>query len=311
MPSRRGEELSESATEGNVIGVLLPQNRVLILADLKPRVTARLERITVHPATGEPITATFAGSLRDFGALVATLDQPLPGAIPVSSADLLSLREQLLLRADVSLQGEMRSEYWQTARISSCEIGLRQRLYPQLDEPEPGHAFLFTRDHHLLALPVVRRGKVSGERYTYDAREVELTPARYLAEAAADLPAAADTSNVPVSEADENRLAWLGLELQPLNRELARANGVSVQTRDGETGALITYVHPDSPAAKAGIASGGVLLRLTSPSQPLPIEIQLEEDYTRSRPFPWERLDEVPEQFFSVCPRRGPRWKTP
>jgi serine protease Do len=116
------------------------------------------------------------------------------------------------------------------------------------------------------------------------------------------LPEGADPSNVPVGEAEENKLAWIGAELQPLNQELARANGVSAQTRDGETGALVTYVHPDSPAAKAGLAVGSVLLRLKVPGRPLPLEVRLLDDSYRAQAFPWERLDEVPAQYFDRIP---------
>jgi serine protease Do len=159
----------------------------------------------------------------------------------------------------------------------------------------------------VVALPVVRREQVSGDRSSaYDRAEVKLTPACYLAEAVTGLPGSADISNVPVTEEEENRLAWLGVELQPLNRDLAWANGVSDQTRDGETGALVTYVHPDSPAAKAGIQAGIVLLRLKVPGQALPVEVQIEEDYARAQAFPWDRLDEVPEQYYERIPTPWP-----
>jgi S1-C subfamily serine protease len=116
------------------------------------------------------------------------------------------------------------------------------------------------------------------------------------------LPATADPANIPVGEADENRLAWLGTELQAMTRELARANQVSEQTQDGESGAMVTYVHPGSPAAKAGITPGAILLRLRVPGEPVPIEVEIEDDPRRAQPFPWERLDEVPEQYFERLP---------
>ncbi|HMP82268.1 MAG TPA: hypothetical protein PKA41_06115 [Verrucomicrobiota bacterium] len=309
---RRGmmdDDDEDGSTQRNVLGLLLPGNKVLVLANFKARVTARLERITVHPAEGDPVEATFDASLKNFGAFVATLEKPLPGEMKMSAADLLALREKLLLRADVSVQGETRTDYFQTARIATCKVGPREHLYPELDEPEAEDAFLFTTDHELLALPVAAREQISGgqsQSYSYSQAQIELTPSVLLTAAVAGLPDTADASNAPMSEEDENRLAWLGVELQPLNRELARANGVADQTRDGETGALVTFVHPDSPAAKAGVEAGCVLLRLQVPGQALPVEVQIEEDYMRAQAFPWDRLDEVSEVYFERIPTPWP-----
>ena len=70
----------------NVIGVLLTGNRVLVLAHLEPRVTARLESIRVFRANGEAIPASFTASLKHFGALVVTLDKPLAGVVKASES---------------------------------------------------------------------------------------------------------------------------------------------------------------------------------------------------------------------------------
>jgi serine protease Do len=296
------EEGGGMSTERSVLGLVWDNNRVLVLANLKPRQTARLDRITVFPASGAAVSAQFVASLKTFGALVVKLDQTLPGAVKISSAAPRSWGDQLLLRADVAVQGETRTDYFMAERIASCTVGWQGRVYPELNGGENDNAFLFSSNLELVALPLVRREQISGGRDSYRSADVELTPASYVAEAMRGLPASGDISNVPVSEEEENRLAWLGVELQPLNRELARANGISAQTRDGETGALVTFVHPDSPAAEAKVPVGAVLLRLQVPGQPLPVEVTMEEDYRRAQPFPWDRLDEVTEQYFDRIP---------
>lgn len=295
---------SGTGTERSVLGLVLADNKVLVLANLKARQTARLDRITVFAADGAAVGGKFVGSLKHFGAFVVSLEKPLPNGLKFSSVDITSLRDQLLLRADISVQGETRTDYFRAERLGSCEIGWQGRLYPELDGGgNIEDAFLFTTGMELIALPVAKREQVSGSSY---GGGVKLTPARYLAEAVAGLPGTGDASNVPVSEEEENRLAWLGVELQSLNQELARANGVSDQTRDGETGAIVTFVHPNSPAAQAGIQAGAVLLRLKVPGQPLPVEVEVQEDYTRGQPFPWDRLDEVHEQYFERIPTPWP-----
>jgi serine protease Do len=50
---------------------------------------------------------------------------------------------------------------------------------------------------------------------------------------------------------------WLGVMLQPLTPDLAASFGA-----DGKKGALISEVTPDSPAAKAGLKSGDVVLEV-------------------------------------------------
>src|SRR6185369_4686841 len=44
------------------------------------------------------------------------------------------------------------------------------------------------------------------------------------------------------------------------------------------------------------------LLRLKVPGRPLPVEIRLLDDSLRAQGFPWDRLDEVPAQYFDRIP---------
>ena len=66
----------------------------------------------------------------------------------------------------------------------------------------------------------------------------------------------------------------------------------------------MSYVYPDSPAAKAGVEPGWILLRLQIEGQPKPLEVQAEE--TAGMAFPWQRLDRVPEEEFDRIPTPWP-----
>lgn len=299
----RDDDEGEEATERDALGVVLGGNRVAILSELKPRTTARLQRITVFVGDKQ-VGARFVASLKDFGVLVAEAEAPLGPALPLAEGDLGRYLDILTLRGDVYLQGENRTEYLRPGRISGMRRGPKGALYPELLDDAGAVAWIFSLDTKLVVLPVERRDPLTSrrERFGGNRNDIRPTHASVLAKAIADLPATADPANAPVTEAEENRLAWLGVELQPLTRELARANGVADQTRDGESGALVTYVHPDSPAAKAGITSGAILVRLRVPGQPLPVEVRLDEDQMRSGTFPWERLDQIGEQFFDRIP---------
>ncbi|MSU32333.1 MAG: hypothetical protein EXS25_06700 [Pedosphaera sp.] len=307
----RNEEESEdeTATERDVLGVVLSGGKVAVLVSMKPSTTARLEHILVFPGGSEGIAATFEASLRDFGVIVVRTEKPLPSVVSVDPTHPAELLGRLLLRAEIALQGETRLNYFHLARIAGVRVGARLEPYPEVSDPEVKDTFLFSLERQLFALPIVRRDSgVSGREPAAHPRQ--LTTARLLESAVRRLPESADPANVPVSEAEENRLAWIGVEMQPLSRELARANGASDQTRDGQSGGLITYVHRESPGAKAGIKPGMILLRLRSAKQPLPIEVQLEEDFARAQGFPWERLDEIRAQFFERIPTPWPPAET-
>ena len=299
-----GED-GEAATVQHVTGVLLDGQTVLVLAELKSNVTARLEKIRVRQAEGQPADATFAHTLTDYGAFVAKLDKPLEGALATADGDVRQSRGVLLPAVQVLVQGEKRTEYYGHRRISGFNTGFRRQLYPVV----PGDAnnlFVFNDAGALVAAPVTRRTTVSlQERYSGDATPL-LTPVAYLRAALGSLPKSADPGNVPLSEEEENRLAWLGVELQALNAELARANDVSHLTNDGASGALVTYVYPSSPAADAGVEPGWILVRAHVDGEPKPLEVTVEQYQFADQPFPWDRFDELPEQYFDQIPQPWP-----
>ncbi|MDP6381252.1 MAG: hypothetical protein QF662_07910, partial [Phycisphaerae bacterium] len=294
----------EGATERNVSGILIDEKRVLVIANMKPKITARLERITVYLGTGEPVTAKFTSSLRDFGCFIATLEKPLEGAVVFAPEEIIKYHNQLLLSAKVLNQGEKRVTYFLHNRIPSFEIGWKRKIYPEM-RGRAENTFLFDEKNRLVAMPIARRQKEAvAERYSSD--YAKLTPVAFVTEALGDLPKHIDVNNVPLSEEEENRLAWLGVELQALNRELARANNVSELTKDGEMGAIVSYVYDDSPAKKAGVEPGFILLRLHVEDQPKPIDVKVGEGRYSFEQFPWAQLDKIPEQYYDRIPRPWP-----
>lgn len=302
-----GGDKDENATVQHVTGVLLDDRTVLVLAELKANVTSRLEKIRVRQAEGQPVEAKFGHTLTDYGAFVATLDQPLDGALSTApaEADVRQARGVLLPAVQVLVQGEKRTEYYGHRRISGFNTGFRRQIYPEVPG-ESGSLFLFDPSGALLAMPVTRRTTVSlQERYGGNATPL-LTPVSYLRTALAAVPKSADPGNVPLSEEEENRLAWLGVELQGLNAELARANDVSHLTNDGASGALVTHVYPNSPASEAGVEPGWILVRAHVEGEPKPLEVTVEGYQFADQPFPWDQYDQFPEEYFDRMPQPWP-----
>lgn len=298
-----------SATVIHALGVRVDDRRVLVLSALEPKVTARLEHVRIFAPDGTAYEAQFTATLKDYGALVATLPQPLPGALKLAGGDILANRDRLLHMADTRVVGEQVIRYFSHNRIDGFEPGWRRNLYPMIAGATE-NAFLFNDAGELVVLPIARRLPVASERGYGDDQPVATTAAQ-LAAVFADIPAHADPANVPLSEEEEHRIAWLGVALQPLDRELARANEVSHLTQDGATGGIVTMVYPDSPAAAAGIEPGAILLRLHVEGQPKPIDIQAHDDRAGYEgAFPWDRLGEVPEEYFDRIPSPWPSLAT-
>ncbi|MFH1746537.1 MAG: PDZ domain-containing protein [Planctomycetota bacterium] len=300
--SHRWDEDDDEATEIQDIGVLLDENKLLVLAHLKPATTARLEQIQVRLPGGKLENARFTHTLQDFGCFIAELDKPRGGAVAVESGDVRRLRNELVLAAEIILYGESRQVRCVHARIPAFEIGYKRKVYPEVYANEE-NLYLFKTDGTLIAAPVMIREK-SGEKERWNRKSSALTPLAYVTELLANLAKNTDPSNVPLSEAEENRVAWLGVELQNLDTDLARINNVSKLTEDGSTGALVSYVHPDSPASQANIKPGAILLRLHVEDYPKAISVQTDDYQVES--FPWDQLDEVPEQYFDRIPKPWP-----
>lgn len=308
--ARRGGD-QDNATERHVHGVVIAPNRVLVLANLKPEITARLERITVYARAGETdaegVGAKFLCTIKDYAALVVETDKPLDGALKPSTLKAEQAVGPALTLAEVRLQGENRTSYVSRVRFSGLSLGWRRNVFP--DSPLGQHAkesFVFDEQGGLVALPVLVRPKPTSERSYGRGEQPRTAFYSMLAPVVADPVAHADTSNIPLSAEEENRLAWLGVELQPLTPELARLNKVSQLTNDGESGALVTFVYANSPAAKAGIEVGAVVLRLHVPEQPMPIDIAADQFMFAERDFPWAQYDQFPEAYFDRMPHPWP-----
>ncbi len=310
-----GMDEDEGSTEVNVTGILTDKQTLLVLANMNPKTTSRLERITVYPNTPAAaktpatkpadgaeaggIAAKFSSTLSDYGCFVATLEKPLDGAVKLGDADLMNHQNTLLMAAEVIIQGEKRITYFSHDRIGAMNKGWHGQLYPSMSSGERDR-FYFDADGQLLIVPVSRREKVALQE-RFGSSQPIATAARYLVGVMGDLAKNSDPHNVPLTEQQESRLAWLGVELQPLDRELARACGVSDLTSDGSCGAVVSYVYENSPAAKEGVKAGDILLRLHVEGQPKPIDVKGDRP-NFDGPFPWDRLEELPEQYYDRVP---------
>lgn len=303
---------SDEIAEQNVPGILVDEKRVLVLANMKADMTGRLQKISVQlPAAGADkegasCPAKFLCSLADYGCFVAELENPQAGLEPLklSSSNIVDFVNRPLLAEEIALQGKSCTSYYLHYRIPAVVTGWRGKNFPEYPSNRERYVFLFDLDGSLVVIPLAVREKASTREryYSYQRGEQLNFPVAYLREEIAAPEKFAQPQNVPVGEDQENRIAWLGVVLQAMNKDIARANSVSHLTRDGECGALVVYVYDGSPAAKAGIKPGMVLLRMNVEGLSKPLEIMIRDnDYERQ--FPWDALDRLHEQYFDSLPR--------
>lgn len=307
-------ETDEATTEMDTMAVLVDNSRALILANLQPNVTARLNKITLFTPQGDNINADFHCTLNDYGAFLANLEKPLDKTVDFNADEIIDCLDKLLLCADTRVRGDAKIIYTTHTRIPRIHAGWRNQLYLNVLHGAGGYGsqqqnqamFIFDTDAKLISIPIPRRIKVRDESRWYSSQQLS-TPVKYIRQVLANLDENIDKSNVPLSEAEENRLAWMGVELQPLNKELARINKVSDLTKNGRTGALISYVYPDSPTQKSQIQPGTVLLRLHVEDMAKPIDIDLGDSYSfYMEDFPWDQLDMMPTEYFDDMPQPWP-----
>ncbi|MEW6744450.1 MAG: PDZ domain-containing protein [Planctomycetota bacterium] len=311
----------EEITEWHGTSLLLDEHTVLVLANLRPKVTARLESVLVFPLEGEPVAASFTGTLTDYGGFLARLERPLAGALRLEERGIQEFEDELLLAAQIRVMGETRVAHFDRQRILSFSLGWRRQVYPDVEAASGDRGappweqdsvaslnFLFTRELGLLGVPLPHRAKVAtgqgGRSWRYSDAARSVLASTYLAAALRTGETVIDSENRPLREAEENRLAWLGVELQPMDPELARMNRIADQTRGGSTGAMVTFIYPNSPASEAGLQVGDVLLRLHIEGQPQPFEVVLQDGDSFGFPADfWEDIEGIPDEFLERMPK--------
>ncbi len=307
VPVQPGEDPSSdsdedaNATTLHASALVLGPGRVLVLRGLAPAVTARLESVTLTRGDGTVMPARFVASVVEFGALVVEPEQPLPATVRLAATPWREQRDRLLFAAEIRVKGEERRAHYRHLRSAATGVGLKGRDVPEFAGATEG-LFVFDQEGRLVGAPLAKRADPGAERWASapDPFTVQADELRVFA----DEPAAwADARNVPRSAADERSLGWLGVELQPLDRDLAQAHGVSAQTEEGQSGALVTYVYPDSPAGRVGLVAGDVLLRILPAGTQRAVPVRVEAFAFSDQPFPWDRYDQIPDAYFDRIPR--------
>ena len=292
----------DNSTVQYAIALHLTPGRLLVLRPLNAKQTARLESITLRGKDGGAVPAEFAASLENFGAFIVTSDKLASAPLAVFQGDIRDLNGALALCALITPPGGELIVRHNRSRLGGFRESWKDHIAVSGSGDDSG--FVFTPGGELLTLPLARRQK-SEESNRWSSRQIHHFNAPAIASLVAEPPAAeVDAANVPLSEREENRIAWLGVEMQPLTAQLAQEMKITqlVGRSDrwsGENGAIITFVHPGSPAEKAGLKIGEVLLRIHAEGRAQPHLVRLDrEGYGYSQEFPWAQYDQIPVEYF-------------
>jgi len=313
FPSSRDDEENSSATIQYAIACKLTPTQFLVLRKLSNAQTARLEKMVIQGTDKKPIEAKFVGTLAEYGGFLVTCDKAAGAPVPLFPTCISECRDQLMSFVTMTTQNGELMTFFERSRMSSFSEGYQSMLFAELqDHGQGGPVFAFDAQGRLVVLPIILRTK--GEEQSYRGNDALSMSASRMAKLITDnAPNLFDPANVPLSEIDENRMAWLGADLQELTPELASAKKVAHLVKDSNrnSGGLVTLVYENSPAAKAGVQAGDVLLRFFLPGHQAPIKVTI-EDAGRfgDSGFPWDRLDELPEEMADQIPAPWPSIKS-
>lgn len=276
-------------------GFLVENRQLVIPAKLNREAIELLEKIVLIKADGTEVPVTFKGAFKHFKIILAEVDKGhTVDALTLSDKELVA--DHFLPTIALLKSGEELVSYSNYTRAEKFNITCNNYRSPEFEVELNEKAYVFNADCELAAFPVMIRN-FQQDRWSSD--EEVVLQAVYLKKLLEKPEEHIDHSLIPVKEGEE-RTAFFGVEVQRLDRELAKLNRVHHLLRNGFSGAYVNYVYKNSTADKIGMKAGDIILKIALGEGQKPLQVDLDAYYQEE--FPWSRLDEVPEQFFDRIP---------
>lgn len=324
----------DSHKEMIVYGLAVAADKLLVPQAMKRMMVVGIDAISVEIGD-ESVPASFGGVLKQFSGTVFVLGEPklpdvvtidpqvmLPRCVPMWTVHARELAgKDLVINYNRWLRkqrGHANKLYRALARASAGGVWLLdeqgrlagiyssarrnyQRLMPYLKGED--HTFY---DEDMMPF-------MMGQRFSRRWRgpsgimDMQIFDTAALTEILKDIPANYDEHIKHLTKEQQKERVWLGVEFTAITKEMAKQMDLRKQTQDGRIGLMINRVYANSPADKMGLAEGDVLLKLSVPDAPWPIELK----FRRSRDYEgpdWEDMD-IPSEIEAMgyrMPRKRP-----
>lgn len=249
------------------VDVALPVRGGLLLIPqpLDRKLIQRLESVTVL-AGGHEAAGRFVGPLREFGGYLVevegSLEDAAPGGFaPAPGDDELSLAVVPRYRGG-ALEYTGHHEYLSGVLRGYKDVLWRKALYTR----RRGSVLATLEGRPFAVMLEQKRYDKEPEKSRYDEPAPIMVPfelaqlSAYLADPASQVDLLVKPQ-LATGAGQKKRKPWLGVETQNIGKDWAELRGAQRETRDGTIGQLVTLVYPGSPAERAGLKAGDLLLK--------------------------------------------------
>ena len=278
------------------------EGRVLVPSDLNGEKISRLGKVEATFPDGSKTNLVFAGAIAEWNAIVFDIpegfkDKVTPLAVAKGAPEDFDNRVAWVMTAE-NENGQVVTTAVRR-RFSGVKFVRGAGFVPFVGEWRSGvrgdsddddmwsrgfKAFVLDGDGNVAAFALCRR--FSSSRWARDDTE---------AVTMADLSRfiAGECFNpefMPRKEEERNRFVWLGTEAVRLTDALAREKKAQSFIREYSRPPYVTEVYPDSPAAKAGLQVGDILLAVRRGSE-RERSLEADYDYSYSSSGPWPEVE--------------------
>jgi hypothetical protein len=319
-----------------IYGLGFAPNKLLIPQALPEELVAGIDTITVKVGDAD-MAARFGGVLKDCTATVIELENgKLPRTVTFPVNGKVARLEPFWAVVASEFAGmDVRTE---CSRWVDKQQGYADLWYAAAERPLPSGSWLLDRQGNLVgflgqarhecdrlepyllgrgpgryrpygaayAMMRQRPSARAGARYGYPG-DTRLFDAAEMAKMLGALPASCDPHIRHLDKDEQKRRVWLGVEYTAPEKEMIKQMNLREPTQDGRIGVLVNRIYAGSPAAQMGLTEGDILLRITVPGMPWPIE--LAGDDRESYNVPDFGVADIPREFAAMgyqMPRRRP-----